>query len=67
MVSNKSASVTAKPKSRETYYPFITAAARTIGISRITLYRVLKGQHPDRGDYAKHYHAFVTKHSKEVV
>lgn len=52
---------------RVTVYPFITAAARSLGIARVTLYRVLKGQYPDRGDYAARYRAFVAQQTKEAA
>ena len=42
----------------------INAAAEAMGIHRVTLYRVLKGQFPDRGDYAAKYHAFVANQTK---
>ena len=52
---------------RVTRYPYVTAAARAFGISRVTLYRVLKGQFPDHGDYAARYRGFVAEHSKEAA
>lgn len=45
----------------------VGAAADAIGIHRTTLYRVLKGQFPDRGDYAARYKAFVAKQAKEAA
>ncbi len=45
----------------------VCAAAEHIGIHRVTLYRVLKGQFPDRGDYAASYRAFVARHAKEAA
>ena len=61
MVATKGSNVTAKPVCRITRFPFITAAARELGCARVTLYRVLKGQHPDHGDYVARYHAFVAR------
>lgn len=37
----------------------MVAAAQSFGIHRNTLSRVLKGQHPDHGNYVARYHAFV--------
>lgn len=48
-----------KPGNPATKFPLMVAAAESMGVHRITLYRVLKGQYPDRGDYAARYHAFV--------
>lgn len=42
-----------------TRFPMMVAAAKTFGIHRNTLSRVLKGQHPDHGDYVARYRAFV--------
>jgi hypothetical protein len=41
----------------------INAAAEALGIHRVTLYRVLKGQYPDKRNYAAGYRAFVAKHA----
>lgn len=53
-----------KPGNPDTEFPMIKAAAASLGIHRVTLYRVLKGQHPDRAGYADAYQAFVAKHKE---
>jgi hypothetical protein len=47
-----------KPGNPLTQFPLMCSAAQDMGIHRNTLYRVLKGQHPDKGDYAAKYRAF---------
>lgn len=56
-----------KPGNPATQFPMMCAAAEALGIHRNTLWRVLKGQYPDRGDYTARYHAFVAKHAKEAA
>ncbi len=54
MVSNKSR--------KGTLFPAITAASRELRVSRITLYRVLKDQLPDRQNLRTRYREYQTKH-----
>jgi hypothetical protein len=51
-----------KPGNPATKWPLIQAAADSLGIHRVTLYRVLERQFPDNGNYAAGYAAFVAKH-----
>ncbi len=66
MVANHVANVTPKAVCRLTQFPYVSAAARNMGINRITLWRVLKGHYPDRGNYADGYRSFVAK-QKDVA
>lgn len=59
MVSIIPADVTLKPYRRGTQFPEITHASRALGVSRTTLYRVLKGQHPDRQNLQVRYAAYL--------
>ena len=56
-----------KPGNPDTEFPMIKAAAAEIGIHRVTLYRVLKGQYPDRAGYADRYRAFVAANAKATA
>lgn len=56
-----------KPGNPATKFPMMCAAAEAFGIHRNTLYRVLKGQHPDRAGYAEAYRAFVAAHSSKAA
>lgn len=42
-------------------FPHITAAAAEFGVSRVLLYRVLKGQLPDHHKLKPRYSSFVTQ------
>lgn len=45
----------AKNSRKGTLFPQVNAAARAFGVHRITLYRVLKGQFPDRQNLKNRY------------
>lgn len=51
--------VTRKPGNPKTKFRFICEVAREAGVSRVTLYRVLMGQYPDRQNLRARYAAFV--------
>jgi hypothetical protein len=55
-----------KPGNPKTLFPLLCAAAEEFGVHRTHLYRVLKGQFPDHGDYAARYRAFVALHREEA-
>lgn len=57
MVANHPPKVTRKG----TIFPRINAAARALKIHRITLYRVLKGHYPDRGNYTQRYFRWLKR------
>jgi hypothetical protein len=59
MVVNDTPAVTQKKPRAGTIFPFVTSAARAFGVDRVTLYRVLKGQLPDRRNLAARYAEFV--------
>lgn len=61
MVSNDAPPVTRKAPRKGTIFPRITSACRALGVSRITLYRVLKQQLPDRQNLRTRYKAFLKK------
>jgi predicted DNA-binding transcriptional regulator AlpA len=42
-----------------TIFPRINSAARALGVHRVTLYRVLKGQIPDNQKLTARYYAFL--------
>jgi hypothetical protein len=54
MVANQRRYVTRKTDK----FPGIKAAARAFGVNRVTLYRVLKGQFPDRQGLSKRFVKF---------
>lgn len=58
MVGNEEAGVTRKAR-KGTLFPGIAAAARALGVNRITLYRVLKEQIPDRQNLRARYRAWL--------
>lgn len=60
MVSNRPVNVTLKCR-KGTIHPGINAASRALGVSRITLYRVLKGQLPDRQNLTNRYAEWLSK------
>lgn len=64
MLTTSVAKVTRKPGNPKTKFVHVCAAAREMGIHRITLYRVLMGQFPDHQNYLMRYRAFVS--AKEV-
>jgi hypothetical protein len=51
-----------KPGNPKTQFPLLCAAAAHFGRHRNSLYRILKGQRRDCGDYVARYHAFVRQH-----
>lgn len=61
MVANLPQRVTRKG----TIFPHINAAARALGVHRITLYRILKGHYPDRGNYAQRYFRFIRRQNRK--
>ncbi len=44
-----------------TLFPGIKAAAQEFGVSRVTLYRVLKGQYPDKRGLVSSYEKWLKK------
>jgi len=50
---------TAKRGNPKTKFRHICDAAKALGIARVTLYRVLMGQYPDKQNLKARYAAFV--------
>jgi hypothetical protein len=51
-----------KPGNPATQFPLLCAAAAQIGMNRRSLYRILKNQRRDCGNYIARYRAFVRQH-----
>ena len=66
MMTNLVQKTIRKPGNPKTIFPLLCSAAEEFGVHRNHLYRVLKGQFPDHGDYAKRYRAFVAVHQGGV-
>lgn len=59
MVANQPLTVTRK----NVLFPGIKSCARDFGVNRITLYRVLKKQLPDRQDLRRRYAQWRREHA----
>jgi len=64
MITTTPTNARAKRLRHGVLFPDITAAAEHLGVSRITLYRVLKGQFPDHHGLRQGYKAFLKGVSK---
>lgn len=62
MVANHPKQVTPKG----TQFPGIKSAARSFGVHRVTLYRILKGQYPDKRKLRSRYEKWLAKYLPEV-